>query len=60
MARLKSAGRFRANTGLVTWVSLPETQHPNLANWLSTHRSGRKDVFKLRDKEDMGPLKLYE
>lgn len=60
MARLRSAGRFRANTGLVMWVPLPETQHPNLANGLSTHRSGKKDVFKLRDKEDMGPLQLFQ
>lgn len=52
MARLRSAGRFRANEPSdVMWVSPGETQHPKLANWLNTHGSGRKDVFKLQDKK---------
>lgn len=33
------------------WVSPGEAQHPNLANRLNTHGSGRKDVFKLQDKK---------
>lgn len=57
VAKLESTGRFRANTGLAVEVSPSETPHPEPAG-RDIHGSGRKDAFRLRDKEDIGPLQF--